>query len=77
MPKLIKNWDELKECKSDTHILEIEDGCGWITENTTGYIEYLSTHTFYGGTHEESTKTLQECGFDMEIDNWDKESVSE
>ena len=34
---------------------------------------YLSTHTFYGSHHEYSTKVLQEHGFDVEIDNWDKE----
>ena len=34
---------------------------------------YLSTHTFYGGTYKYSTKVLREHGFDVEIDNWDKE----
>lgn len=34
---------------------------------------YLSTHTFYGSTYKYSTKVLQEHGFDIEIDNWDKE----
>lgn len=34
---------------------------------------YLSTHTFYGKNYEYSTKVLQEHGFDVEIDNWDKE----
>ena len=31
-PTLIKTWAELKECKSETHILEIDvRGCnGWI-----------------------------------------------
>ena len=33
---------------------------------------YLSTHTFYGSNYEYSTKLLQEHGFDIEIDNWDK-----
>lgn len=33
---------------------------------------YLSTHTFYGSNYEYSTKFLQEHGFDIEIDNWDK-----
>ena len=35
---------------------------------------YLSTHTFYGKNYKESTKLLQEKGFDIEIDNWDKEN---
>lgn len=33
---------------------------------------YLSTHTFYGSQYEYSTRVLQEHGFDVEIDNWDK-----
>ena len=41
------------------------------TEYELGY--YLSTHTFYGSEHKRSTKVLQSCGFDIEIDNWDKE----
>jgi cystathionine beta-lyase/cystathionine gamma-synthase len=75
MPKLIKTWDELKECKSDTHILEIEHCCGWIHPIVPAPVKdhhYLSTHTFYGGTHEYSTKILQSCGFDVEIANWDE-----
>ena len=73
--KLISTWDELAECKSETHYLEIEDCCGWILptiDNGECHI-YLSTHTFYGGMHEYSTKILQKCGFNVIIDNWDKE----
>lgn len=33
---------------------------------------YLSTHTFYGSKYKYSTKILQDHGFDVEIDNWDK-----
>ena len=78
MPKLIKNWDELKKCTSETHTLEIGDCQGWTIPNKKdekhifGGREYLSSHTFYGSTHEWSTKYLQACGFDVEIDNWDK-----
>jgi hypothetical protein len=79
-PKLIKTWDELKECTSETHTLEIEDCCGWIThknsnENYINYSEnnhYLSTHTFYGSNHELSTKLLQKCGFNVRLANWDE-----
>lgn len=38
---------------------------------------YLSTHTFYGSQYKYSTKVLQKCGFDVEIDNWDKENKGE
>lgn len=34
---------------------------------------YLSTHTFYGNSYKHSTKLLRACGFDVELDNWDKE----
>lgn len=48
------------------------------TEETEGdnyfkHHRYLSTHTFYGLNYRHSTKTLQKYGFDVEIDNWDKE----
>lgn len=34
---------------------------------------YLSTHTFYGNRYKEYTEILQGFGFDIELDNWDKE----
>jgi hypothetical protein len=81
-PKLIKNWEELKNCKSATHTLEIDvEGCnGFIRANEGieplegfyGNDYYLSTHTFYGNSHKGSTKLLQDCGFDIELENWDK-----
>lgn len=38
------------------------------------YIDhYLSTHTFYGHQHEWSSKIFHACGFDIDIDNWDKD----
>lgn len=41
-PKLIKTWDELKECTPETHTLEIEvkDGNGWIHP----YSAVVNTH---------------------------------
>lgn len=83
MTKLIKNWEELaKVPANDTYKLtiDIRDGCGWIEpieetkETREDWYEhhvYLSTHTFYGNHYEESTRILQEHGFDVEIDNWD------
>jgi hypothetical protein len=82
-PKLIKDWDELKDCKSDTHILEINGYSGWIHPKKDlefkGWFghHYLSTHTFYGNNRKESTKLLQSCGFDVELDNWDSEDKKE
>ena len=75
--------------ESKTHTLEIDvEGCnGWLTaKNPKPYNKkyncmrqayhldhYLSTHTFYGHQHKWSTKILRVCGFDVEIDNWDKD----
>ena len=74
--------------ESKTHILKVDvkDCCGWlISKDPKPYKEnlsymrnlphldvYLSTHTFYGNKYENSTKLLKACGFDVEIDNWDK-----
>ena len=44
-------------------------------ENYCDHHVYLSTHTFYGSQYKHSTKVLQEHGFDIEIDNWDKEVI--
>ena len=75
--------------ESKTHILDvnIDRGCAWLyAKNPKPYTEklsymrqihhldvYLSTHTFYGKNYKYSTKILKVCGFDVEIDNWDKE----
>lgn len=84
MSKLIKNWDELFECESEKYKIEPYcDGCsGWIvpkveTDETErdwfDHHVYLSTHTFYGSSYKDSTQLLQKFGFDVEIDNWDKD----
>lgn len=81
-PKLIRTWEELSKCESETHILDINVDmcCGWIrskkvTEVGKDYFKhnhYLSTHTFYGSNYEQSTKLLQECGFNIRLANWDE-----
>jgi hypothetical protein len=71
----IKDWEELAEIKSETHDLEIDFkyGSGWITSKTDSEdYHYLSTHTFYGMSHKESTRILQSCGFNVELANWDE-----
>lgn len=73
--KLIKTWNELRECTSETHILEIDvDGyCGWIrNKNNDKNVYYLSTHTFYGHEHKHSTKMLQKYGFNVQLENRDE-----
>lgn len=87
MPKLIKGWKDLVGLESEHYKLEIDVfiGCGWIVpkvetkETEDNYFEhhfYLSTHTFYGMKYKYSTEILQKYGFDVELDNWDKESNS-
>ena len=84
MPKLIKTWEELNGLETEDYKIRVcNNCCAWIepkveTEETeTKFFEhhtYLSTHTFYGLFYKDSTRTLQRFGFDVEIDNWDKES---
>lgn len=74
-PKPISNWVELAEVGcNDLYRLDItpEDGNGWIRDEEGGYIEYLSTHTFYGRDYEYSTRLLQTYGFNVVLENWDK-----
>ena len=86
MAKLIKNWKELFKLPPNKKYKIIQDEigpyCGWIVpiketpKTKKDYFKhhvYLSTHTFYGSSYERSTKILQKYGFDVEIDNWDKE----
>lgn len=82
MSKLIKDWKDLEGLESETHKIELdydmdnEPYCGWIRAKVKSdkHDYYLSTHTFYGHQYQESTRVLQERGFDVEIDNWDKDN---
>ena len=75
--------------ESKTHVLDVnvETGSAWLyTKNPKPYNKklsfmrqilnqdvYLSTHSFYDLCYKQSTKILKVCGFDVELDNWDKE----
>lgn len=77
MAKLIKSWDGLVSLESDEYYLEIDvDKCnGHIRSKTDdNFYSYLSTHTFYGKNYQYSTVRLQECGFDIQLENWDGET---
>lgn len=77
MTKLIKSWDELVGLESDGYYLEIDvDGCNGHIHSKTDkdFYAYLSTHTFYGNDYQYSTVRLQECGFDVQLENWDGET---
>lgn len=74
MPKLIKSWEDLVGLENDNYYLEIDlHYCnGYIRSKTDKYFyEYLSTHTFYSLQYQYSTVRLQECGFDVQLENWD------
>lgn len=85
MPKLIKNWEELAQVEPNDKykiVIDVNMCNGWIKpiketketkENYFKHHYYLSTHTFYGSNYEYSSKKLQEYGFDIELENWDKE----
>ena len=85
MSKLISTWDELDGLESEKYKIRLDNKyrcSGWIEpkveteeteENWFDHYVYLSTHTFYGTQYKESTEVLKKFGFDVEIDNWDKE----
>lgn len=75
-PCLIKGWAELAKFaeSSPTHYLMInqENGNGWIKKRDSKELgTYLTTHTFYGSQFERMTRKLQECGFNVRLENWD------
>lgn len=72
---VIKSWEELNKCKSDTHSLEIDlvMGRGRVKSKTDSEDSvYLSTHSFYESSYKYTTQILNDRGFNVEIDNWDK-----
>lgn len=71
--KLIRNWEELEGLESEGYMIEVENGCrGWILRKSDGeFMEYLSTHMFYGRNYENYAHLLQEYGFEVELENWD------
>ena len=77
MSRLIKTWEELVGLESDEYYLEIDvDMCNGIIcrKSNDEYMEYLSTHTFYGLNYQYSSALLQEYGFDVQLENWDGET---
>ena len=85
MARFIKDWRDLDGLESENYKLDIDliHGSGWILpkveteetkENWFDHHVYLSTHTFYSLNYKESTEILQKYGFDVELDNWDKDN---
>ena len=83
-PKLISTWSELVGLENDNYRIEIdEDRCsGHVVPkfevNDDEFFDhhiYLSTHTFYGGTYFMYTVKLRNMGFNIQLANWDGETV--
>lgn len=81
---LINGWKDLDGLESETHRIEVdfEHGCGRVyhkeeTEDESYYERgmYLSTHTFYGNYYNYSTRRLREMGFNVQLKNWDGETI--
>lgn len=81
--KLIEDWAGLVGLENDNYYLDIDlHGCnGWVRPkhefpDDEYYMHniYLSTHTFYGGTYFMYTTILRECGFNIQLQNWDGET---
>lgn len=70
---IIPVTDEFDWKNGEDFICNCEDRDEMTVKEFFEHHVYLSTHTFYGSQYEYSTKVLQEHGFDIEIDNWDKE----
>jgi hypothetical protein len=84
-PVLISTWEELSKLETDTHRIEVnfEFCCGRVrpkfelTDDDDYYRnnEYLSTHTFYSSTYSYYTRVLRELGFNIQLANWDGETI--
>lgn len=82
--KLIKNWKELSQVPPNDKykiVVDLDMGSGWVRpvketkETEEKYFEhhlYLSTHTFYGKSYKYYSRKLQEFGFNIMLDTWDK-----
>lgn len=84
-PVLISTWEELSKLETETHSLVIDvDGCNGhvrpkfkLSDDDDYYMHnaYLSTHTFYSSQYFESTAMLRKLGFNVQLQNWDGETV--
>lgn len=83
-PVLISTWEELVGLENDLYRIEVDiDRCsGWVRpkfempdKDYTLHNIYLSTHTFYGSNYFNSTVLLRNFGFNIQLKNWDGETV--
>lgn len=83
MKRLIKSWKDLVGLENDNYfiVVDLDFGNAWIrpkdpnknSEDYWRHNSYLSTHAFYGSHYKDSTELLQKFGFNVVIDNWDKD----
>jgi predicted GTPase len=83
-PTLISSWEELNGLENDKYFIEVEveNGRGYVrpkfdvpTDKYYDHNVYLHTHTFYGTQYFESTNTLRRLGFNVQLSNWEGETV--
>lgn len=81
---LIGTWEELDGLENDNYRIEVElyNCCGWVRPkqevSESEYFKhnmYLSTHTFYGSQYFYSTAALRKLGFNVQLSNWDGETL--
>ncbi len=76
--QLIRDWEELSKLPpSETHFLkvDVDGGFGevYVKDGNSDSLQcYLSTHTFYKPSHGGTPNILQQFGWDIILDNWDK-----
>ena len=85
-PTLINGWEDFVGLENDNYYIDInlEMGCGWVRckrevpdfEYYTHNM-YLSTHTFYGDQYQMYTSMLRDFGFNVQLKNWDGETIYE
>lgn len=74
MAKLIESWNGLAGLESNEYRIDVDlDVCNGniCRKSDNEFMEYLSTHTFYGRNYQYSSALLQEYGFDVQLKNWD------
>lgn len=83
-PRIINTWKDLIGLENDNYYIdvEIDNGCGWVRYKHVApekdyfkHNRYLSTHTFYGNQYFYSTAMLRELGFNVQLVNWDGETI--
>jgi hypothetical protein len=81
---LISTWEGLDGLENDNYYITVElrNCCGWVRPKhevpEDEYFKhdiYLSTHTFYGSQYFNSTVTLRRLGFNVQLTNWDEETI--